>query len=65
MDKENFLDRIEKLVSKINNLNYRFADADTQREAVQLIEAATSALEDFSDLVESDTGDEESNDDHS
>ena len=63
MDKYTLLDKIEKLVQRVNALNFRFVDPNSQREAAQLLESAAASLEEYADLVEADEGDDQSNDD--
>ena len=54
MDKEVFSDKIEKIIVKINSLNYRFESSHIQGEADLLIQSAVESLENYLDLVEDD-----------
>ena len=62
MDKDSLLDKVEKLGQRINGLNFRFTDSNNQKEADQLLETAANSLEEYAALIETDEGDEESND---
>ncbi|MFZ9472486.1 MAG: hypothetical protein ACO26H_02180 [Sediminibacterium sp.] len=59
MDKETFVDKVEKIITKINGLSYRFSDNHTQEEADTLLQSARESLEDFLYLVEGDDFGEE------
>lgn len=59
MDKETFVDKVEKIITKINGLSYRFNSSHVQEEADTLLQSARESLEDFLYLVEGDDFEEE------
>lgn len=56
MDKDAYLDKVERLSQKVYSLNYRFIHAPIQRDADALLETIQESLEAYQDLVESDEG---------
>lgn len=54
MDKDAFVDKIEKIITKVNSVGYRFGSGHIQEEADLLLQSAVESLETYLDLVEDD-----------
>lgn len=56
MDKELFIERVEKIIAKVNKLEYPFSNPETQQEMNQTIEEVVSLLEHYVYNVDEDEG---------
>ena len=61
MDKEAYVEKVEKLIERINGLTYRFVEPPVSRDAAELLEEAETALENYLDLVSEDEGCDDDN----
>ena len=56
MDKELFIERIEKIIAKVNKLEYPFSNPEIRQEMNQSIEEVVSLLEHYVYNVDEDEG---------
>ena len=56
MDKELFIERVEKIIAKVNKLEYPFSNPEIRQEMNQTIEEVVSLLEHYVYNVDEDEG---------